>query len=530
MKVSLLSLFVTSAWASMRLDPLVDTKRGLIRGLQASDGDYSMFLGIPYARVNNSNPFGPSLPYPDFEDVFEAYDDSAMCPQIEQFNYQIAGTLDCLHLNIFVPNKATTFNRLPVLVWIYGGRFQYGFGNRYVYGPKYLVRHDVIFITVDYRIGPYGFMCLNTPEVPGNQGLKDQLSALRWIKENIEAFGGDSNKITIVGSSAGAISVDYHLMSTKENLFDKVIMQSGTTQCPFAVTEPDRNAPIKIAHQLGFESDDNGEALHFLSTVDPKLVIGAVSKLPILFRPCVEKEFEGVEILVEKHPLDNDIPRAKNIPILAGINSEELLVLYGNGMHGNHSFDIFNANIKLQFDISEDREMETIVKQFYVGDEVESKELKSQLTDFESDFTFNHPIHRSIRKYLENEGQVYSYVFSYAGGRNMVKWQKNVTEGGAAHSDEKGYLFDVSFLTDTPTEEDQLIIDRITTLWTNFVKYGNPTPDTTDLLPVIWKPVTKDVRYYLDIDLQMDLKRSLYHDRMAFWDLLFQMYGHLLKN
>ncbi|KOB58243.1 Carboxyl/choline esterase [Operophtera brumata] len=280
--------------ASIRIDPLVDTKLGLIRGLKSSDGQYSMFMGIPYAPVNKINPFGPSTAHQGFDEVFEAYDDSAICPQIEEFNKTNVGSLDCLRLNVYVPNTANSQNRLPVLVWIYGGGFGIGAGGRYLYGPSYLVRHDIILVTINYRLGPYGFMCLNNPAVPGNQGLKDQRIALKWIKDNIKAFGGDANKITIFGESAGAASEDLHLYYQDQKLFDQVIMQSGNALCPWAVEEPEESSSFSLADHLGFETYDKNEALSFLSTVDTKLVIAASTELNLTFRPCVENDFIGV--------------------------------------------------------------------------------------------------------------------------------------------------------------------------------------------------------------------------------------------
>ncbi|KPJ14974.1 Bile salt-activated lipase [Papilio machaon] len=515
------------AWASPRLDPLVYSKRGLIRGLQATDGDYAMFLGIPYALVNYTNPFGPSLPYPDFEETFEAIDDSAICPQLEDFSNQITGSLDCLHLNVYVPNTATSLNRLPVLVWIYGGGFQIGYASRYVYGPKYLVRNDVIVVTINYRVGPYGFMCLDTPDVPGNQGLKDQLNALRWIKENIDAFGGDANKVTIFGESAGAGSVDFQLLSKQEKLFDKVIMQSGTTLGPWAIVESNPNAPTILADKLGFETEDTIEAINFLASVDPKLVIAVAIESNLSFMPCVEKEFEGVERFVAEHPINSEIPKAKNIPILTGYNNKEMLVGANIGL-GHLDLDVFEEYLSMAFNF-EDDELVTLVRQFYIGDDNNVDDLKENLIDFESDIMFNHPVHRSVQKYLENSGNVYHYIFSYSGDRNFLKWRLNITEDGAGHADEISYLFDVSIMKEPPTEEDQLVIDRITTMWTNFVKYGNPTPEATDLLPVQWTPVTKEVLTYLDIDSELTLKKRPFHDRMAFLDLFFTMNKHLLK-
>lgn len=370
---------------------------------------------------------------------------------------------------MYVPNTATSLNRLPVLVWIYGGGFQIGFSGRYVYGPKYLVRNDVILVTVNYRVGPYGFMCLDTPDVSGNQGLKDQLTALRWIKENISAFGGDVNKITIFGESAGAASVDFHLISEQEKLFDKVIMQSGTTLGPWAIVESNPNAPIILADKLGFDTEDSNEAINFLASVDPKLVIAVALESNLNFMPCVEEEFDGVERFVTEHPINSGIPKAKDIPILTGYNNREMLV--GASIGESTDLDVFEKYLTMSFNFDDD-EMMTLVKQFYIGDETNVDDVKDNLIDFQSDIMFNHPVHRSVQKYLDNSGNVYHYIFSYSGDRNFVKWRLNVTEDGAGHADEISYLFDVSIIQETPTEEDQKTIDRMTTLWTNFVKYG----------------------------------------------------------
>ncbi|CAH2208177.1 jg11773, partial [Pararge aegeria aegeria] len=283
-----------SAHCLVRLDPLVNAPAGLIRGLSADDGEYTMFLGIPYAQVQMDHPFGESIPQTKFNSVFDASDDSAICPQVEEFGKTIVGTLDCLHMNIYVPNKASSRNRLPVLVSIYGGAFSVGFASRFVYGPKYLVRHDVILVTFNYRVGPYGFLCLDTPEIPGNQGLKDQVLALRWIRENIASFGGDVNKVTVMGQSAGGVSVDFHLASPNEPLFNQAIIHSGSMLIPGLLEESGRSKALSIARKLGYETEDITEAVEFLTKTDVKLVIAATEELGFTSRPCVEKEFENV--------------------------------------------------------------------------------------------------------------------------------------------------------------------------------------------------------------------------------------------
>ncbi|XP_004930124.1 bile salt-activated lipase [Bombyx mori] len=508
-----------------RIDPLVDTNVGLIRGIRAVDGEYSMFMGIPYGIVDVNNPFGPATSHPGFDNVFEAFDDSAICPQIEEFNNTIVGTLDCLHLNIYVPNSATSRNRLPVLVWIHGGGFSVGFSGRYLYGPKYLVRHDIILVTLNYRLGPYGFMCLNTPEISGNQGLKDQYMALKWIKNNINAFGGDANSITIFGESAGGASVDLHVHFDEERLFDKVIMQSGTSRGPWVIQEPDLSAPKKIANYLGYTTDDINDAVSFLSTVDTKLIIASASELNLSFRPCVEQDTS--KRLISDYPI-NVAPKMKNIPVLIGYNDHEWLAQYLNkdtsfykGL--NNKFYEYLQSF-FNFDDEQLSEMEKIVRQFYTGDEAIDEESMWHVVDFDSDIMFNYPTEISIKEYIDNGAEtVFFYIFSYVGEKNFVKDRLNITVGGAVHADEIGYLFDLSYDTQIPSAEDQLMIDRITTLWANFVKYGNPTPDTSDLLPVQWTPVTKTTRPYLNINTDLDIQKRPFHKRIAFWDMFYKL-------
>ncbi|KOB64385.1 Uncharacterized protein OBRU01_24312 [Operophtera brumata] len=452
--VVLLALNI-NAESNRRIDPFVETKLGIIRGVRATDGEYSMFMGIPYAYVNESNPFGPATPHQGFNNVFEAYDDSAICPQFEEVNNTLAGTLDCLHINVYVPNTASILNRRPVLVWIFGGGFNTGSAGRQIYGPKYLVRHDVVMVTLNYRLGPYGFMCLDNPDVPGNEGLKDQRLALKWVKNNIEAFGGDANKITLFGESAGAASIDLHLYNQEENLFEQMIMQSGSALSPWAVLEPDTSAPLVLAKYLGLETSNENEALSYLSN-------------------------------------DN---------------------VFRNFL--NEFFDMETEQIN---------KMAKVLRNFYIADERVTKNTISPLIDFNSDYTFNKPMVRSIPKYMEYGCKnIYHYIFSYDGERNFMKDKLLINEEEAAHADELSYQFDVSYMTEEPTPQDQIVIDRVTTLWTNFAKYGNPTPATSELLPVTWTPVSQDALFYLDIDSEISVKKRPFHERMAFWELFYKL-------
>lgn len=126
--------------------------------------------------------------------------------------------------------------KLAVVMFIHGGGYMCG-GSGWL-GPDIIMDEDVILVTINYRLGPFGFLSLNTPEYPGNAGLKDQLLALKWINENIEYFGGDSGKITVFGQSAGAAAV--HLLTlipAAQNLFQRAIVSSGSMLNPWSYTK-----------------------------------------------------------------------------------------------------------------------------------------------------------------------------------------------------------------------------------------------------------------------------------------------------
>lgn len=181
-----------------------------------------------------------------------------------------------------------------------------------------------------------------------------------------------------MGESAGASSVEFHLFyQGQENLFNKVIMQSGSTAAPWVIEDSDSSKPLKIAEHLGYQTEDLSEALDFLKSIDTNLIIGAVSELNISFKVCVEKEFENVESIMVDHPVNIDYSKFKNVPILAGFNSLEYLMMYINeNADYFKDLEIFN-NLELSFNYDEDiQDMEDIVRHFYIGDEVISEDLR----------------------------------------------------------------------------------------------------------------------------------------------------------
>lgn len=234
-------VFVIFTGVSHAANPTTRVTQGALSG--TTDGGVSAFLGIRYAAppigpnrwrapqvsaswkgIRNAGNFAPSC----WQEILKG----GFGPYTPEYLTQGEVSEDCLYLNVWTPAKAGA--RLPVLVWIHGGAFGVGSGSVPIYRGVALARNDVVVVTINYRLGVLGFFA--HPDLtreaagapPANFGLQDQLAALRWVKDNIAAFGGDPGQITVAGQSAGAMSVHYLLASPlAKGLATRAIAQSG---------------------------------------------------------------------------------------------------------------------------------------------------------------------------------------------------------------------------------------------------------------------------------------------------------------
>lgn len=210
---------------------VIETRRGALSGAQ--EAGLSRFLGIPYAVAGR---FEAPQPVPPWQGVRPADRFARQCPQ--QFGGKVRrGVLegevygeDCLHLNVFRPDGGAAGPK-PVMVWIHGGAFMAGGSNAYD-ASKLAREGDIIVVTINYRVGVLGFVnfaeALGIPSIPSNLGLRDQIAALKWVRDNIADFGGDPEKVTICGQSVGSMSVSLLMLSPlARGLFHGAIMQSG---------------------------------------------------------------------------------------------------------------------------------------------------------------------------------------------------------------------------------------------------------------------------------------------------------------
>lgn len=209
---------------------VVETKSGRLRGTRT--GGIAVYRGIPYAAAPvGALRFASPQPMPAWHDIRDATRDGPIAPQARSRLAHVMGDFerpqseDCLTLTLWTP--AADSAKRPVLVWIHGGAFSSGAGSLPWYsGEQFAARDDVVVVSINYRLGALGFLYL--PGISdGNLGLLDQIAALRFVRENIAAFGGDPDNITVVGQSAGAASIATLLaMPAAHGLFRRAIMQS----------------------------------------------------------------------------------------------------------------------------------------------------------------------------------------------------------------------------------------------------------------------------------------------------------------
>lgn len=184
-----------------------------------------------------------------------------------------AGQEDCLFVNVFTPDIAPA-NPLPVVVAIHGGAYHAGSGDWL--GPEFLLDEDVILVTFNYRVGPLGFLSLGNAEYSGNNGLKDQLLALKWVNRNIQQFGGDVSKITLYGHSSGASSAHFHVLSAQcKGLFQRAILGSGSVLNKWALNPKGNHIDVvkKLALAEGLSDANDADLIKYLQSVDAQALV-----------------------------------------------------------------------------------------------------------------------------------------------------------------------------------------------------------------------------------------------------------------
>ncbi|XP_075984498.1 para-nitrobenzyl esterase-like [Anticarsia gemmatalis] len=515
----------------------VQIAQGPVRGQRDSSGYFHSFYNIPYATgPTNRDKFKPPLPPPTWTEPYDAIDKGIICPQFDLrplMPDNLKTQQDCLVVNVHVPD--TQVKNLPVFVYVHGGGFQLGYGE-WLKSKNLLKDRDIVVVTFNYRLGIRGFLCLGTEDAPGNAGMKDQVALLRWVQQNIAAFGGNPNDVTIIGSSAGSASVDLLMLSkSAKGLFHKVVPESGASIAAFAVLSDPLQKAKEHAKKLNFTNVEDVYALEeFYKTLSDDLLTADsfmdIADSSSVFVPCVERDTEGEEFLTE--PPINILKRGdyEKVPLLYGFaNMEGLLRLNFFEtwkVRFNEKFSDFIPG-DLYFETEDEKEkVAKQVKEFYFGDKPVDSDSILRYVDFFSDVIIRYPMMRAAKLHLKaGHDQVYLYEYSFVDDDTpVIPHTENLR--GADHCAQTLAVFDGKNLTvvseDDISKEYKVMKKTIREMWRNFVKTGKPVPEGSSL--PVWPAVGADMSPHMSLGQKVELRGVLLEERTRFWDNIYQQY------
>jgi len=443
------------------------------------------FKGIPYAAPPfGANRFQPPRPVERWDGVREALSYGPTVPKPPYFppfdvlipEPAIPGE-DCLNLNIWTPDVGRA--GLPVMVWIHGGAFSNGSGAVPQYDGSRFARDGVVCVTINYRLGADGFLYLG--DGIANLGLLDQIAALIWVQENIAAFGGDSDNVTIFGESAGAFSVSTLLsMPRAWGLFRRVIAQSGAGHHVISPATAQRVGQY-LAEKLGVEATSEAIAAapvdrllqaqvelsgDAFANPDP-VRWGEVAGNLMPFEPVIDGD------ILPTRPIDSIVGGAgAGVDVIIGTNTdEEMLFMVPNGAINYITEDMLAGTVAAYgLPVSE-----TIATYRAIRPDASSGELLSAIV---TDWFFRIPAIRLAEAHAQSTGATYMYEFA---------WRSPGFDGklGACHGLEIPFVFDTldkeGFEVLLGEDAPQQLADAMHAAWVAFAKVGDPGWQRFDL-------------------------------------------------
>ena len=485
------SLLLTGSCRAAQTAPVVRIPQGSLAGIERGASD--AYLGIPYAaRPVGRNRWRAPQPAPHWEGVRRASEFAASCwqdmmpagvgPWTHEYMPQGRVSEDCLYLNIWTPAPDLR-HRLPVLVWIPGGGFVAGSGSAAVYNGASFAAQGIVVVTINYRVGLFGFFV--TPalaaeaarehEPPGNYGLQDMIAALQWVQRNIAAFGGDPDRITVGGQSAGAMSVhDLIVSPLATGLFQRAIVQSGLADtAPVPSLAEAEKAGERLARAKGAGS------LTALRALTPKEL--TAGKLAGKQYPLLLPVADGV--LLPAAPETLLIPGAfADVPILAGIDGDEATAFGEGPIVNSMSATAWKALLAKTFGALAPR----FASLYPAATAAERARSARQL---HRDLGLAELYNWSRVWKAHARSPVYGYLFDHLEpGPQSSRW-------GMFHSSELSYVFGT--LAAAPERrfgaKDRTLSTRLMRYWIDFVKSGNPNGAGLPLWPAMGRESDPEV-------------------------------------
>lgn len=519
------------------------------------------FLGIPYAKAPiNDLRFKKTVPITQARrKPVDASEWPPHCAQPNLFKLESFNALkdvvtlvheefseDCLYLNIWSP-ETTSKAKKPVMVWIHGGGYDAGTTGIYeTEGDVLSLIGDVVVVTVNFRVGAFGYMDLDSEDVPGNMQLHDILTAMKWVKNNIENFNGDPNSITIFGQSSGAMNTALFLINPpEEKLFNRVILQSGTYTTFDMLYEVGQKAIDRMMADLGCKTNSTAADREVESEdEDDSETIAAAEKEHNETIKCLKsKSTDEIVKIQEKHlaqttftptpkvdpirlmpseiqvtnyntSLARRTPFADIDSILMGTNRDEATVFLHVALPEMFTLEKVLANFTT-LDELRDLVIKTIAKfaelpessvfsltnNFFTGPKTDTTDnLVRRLVDMVTDTIFlcpNKATASDIKKFTtdktgNNKVKQYMYRFSY-----RAKWQTRGRWMGVFHGMEVPYVFGVPLKRPLEYDGDDIEMSKdMMTSWAHFARTGSMPYQKG----IEWPQYTGEDEEYMDLD------------------------------
>ncbi len=504
MKRSLVILLVLSICPFTIADEAVEVDGGRISG--SVDEGVQSFKGVPYAAP----PVGdlrwrPPQPVVPWDGVRQCDQFSSICPQSDYPAGSIYRSApqpkdeDCLYLNVWTP-VAKASEKLPVMVWIHGGGWTRGSGSNPVYDGASLAKRGVVLVTINYRLGAFGFLA--HPElsqesehgVSGNQGILDTIAALQWVQRNIEKFGGDPDRVTIFGESAGSWSVNVLLATPlAKGLVHRAIGQSGARFRP-APRLDEASGGLQSAHDEGLEfaKTCGADSLAELRKLSADEIVEASFRTQLtidgrVFPDSIESTYAAGKQL--------------RVPVIVGSNADEMTSLSNPAMNPKTVEAVM-----------------TVMTQRFGAERLEKfKEIYGVHDDASAAKAF---LHAGGDAGFAAGMRQWARLSDKAGTDSYLYYFTHVPPGfgssylGAHHAAEIPYVFDNAIGSERRpyTETDQQLADQIAAYWVNFARSGDPNGEG---LPE-WPEYDADAEGYLELGESIQAKQHLLQARLDF--------------
>lgn len=423
------------------------------------------------------------------------------------------------------------------MFWIHGGAFQIGDGDDLIYNPRLILREGVVVVSVNYRLASLGFLSTGDKHAQGNYGLKDLVVALKWVRKNIGAFGGDPEKITVFGQSAGAVAVHMLLLTKKSiGLFQQAIMMSGSAFAPFAVQRNPLARAEDIARRLKLKFDSTETLVSELRKLDYSDIVSAQRGFSNMESPLGLRSMDFVPNIepidsLEERFLTEDPTKLMiegkyhQIPLIIGTTSNEGLLMVRQYLIDSSVFNDYNQNphffvpdsYNLTKDSEDAKKVYEAFKEVYFKGQSLSRDSLHEWARFHTDAQFKFPALRAMKYFSQNHTMpLYTYNFSFSGALNWLKTILFLTQyEGACHADDLFYQFDPRILPTWPGSHAIEVRKRYVRLFANFAKFGNPTPQKDELIKVIWPKYSASEEHYLEIG--HDLSVGQHQENLEMW-------------